>query len=430
MTESTHPKPGAPVNSAGHEHAAPSIKALPSQFGRIDEDGSVWLITADGERQIGSWHAGDRDEGLAHFARRFDDFVTEVELLEARLATGASEPKKTKSAAQHLIEALPTATVIGDVAAVEKRLHAIMSGADKAAEKAQHKREEHRAKLIERKEELCVEAEDLAANATQWKSAGDRLREMFDEWKAIRGIDRKTDDALWKRFSKARDAFNRRRGAHFAELDRERVSAKTRKEELADKAESLATSTDWGATAAAFRDLMKEWKAAGRAPREADDALWKRFKSAQDSFFAARNAAASERDAEFEENATVKEDLLKAAESLDPSKDLDAARAGLRTLQEKWESAGRVPRERMHDLESRFKAIESRIREAVDSQWRRSDPEAEARAAQFRERVQQFEEQAEKAEAAGRKKDAEKARASAQQWREWADAAENAVSSR
>lgn len=430
------PKSVTPGDAAASAHHAPHVHPVahpsndPHEFGRIDDDGTVWLITPDGERAIGSWHAGDREEGLAHFARRFDDLVTEVELLEARLHTGAGDPRKTREAAQHLAEALRTAAVIGDVTALARRIEDVAAGAAEAAAHAREAKEAERARLIERKEGLCAEAEEIAAHSTQWKAAGDRLREIFDEWKTIRGIDRKTDDALWKRFSKARDSFNRRRGSHFAELDRERAAAKGRKESIVTRAEELATSTDWGPTAGAFRDLMAEWKASGRAPKEADDALWRRFKAAQDTFFAARNAAASERDAEYGENAAAKEKLLEEAEGLDPSKDLEAARAELRSLQERWEAIGRVPRERVQELEGRFRAIENRIRDAVDSQWRRTDPEAEARAAQFRERVRQFEEQAEKAEAAGRKKDAEKARQQARQWAEWAAAAEGALSSR
>ena len=62
---------------------------------------------------------------------------------------------------------------------------------------------------------------------TQWKTAGDRLRMILDEWKTISGLDRKTDDALWKRYSAARETFNRRRGSHFADLDRERAGRPT-----------------------------------------------------------------------------------------------------------------------------------------------------------------------------------------------------------
>ncbi|WP_040791174.1 DUF349 domain-containing protein [Nocardia paucivorans] len=428
-----HPKPHAvnPGQADRHPHAVvvPNVTD-PSKWGRVDEDGTVWLKTSEGERIVGSWQAGDAAEGLAHFGRRFDDLATEVALLEARLAAG-TDARKTKTAALALAESLPTAAVVGDVESLAARLRAIAEHSDEAAAQAREEKERARHENTERKEALAAEAERIAAESTQWKAAGDRLREILEEWKTIRGVDRKVDDALWRRYSKAREAFNRRRGAHFAELDRERAAAKARKEELCRRAEELSDSTDWVGTAATFRELLTEWKNAGRAPREADEALWRRFKSAQDVFFAARNAAASEREAEFEENAAAKEELLdRYAPHINPDTDLDGARTLLRELQEQWESIGKVPRERMHELEGRLRAIEKRVREAVDAQWRRTDPEALARAAQFRERVTQFEEQAAKAEAAGRTRDAEKAWEQARQWREWAEAAEGAVSNR
>ena len=158
-----------------------------------------------------------------------------------------------------------------------------------AGERAKEAKAARRAEAIARKEALATEAEDLAENSTDWKVAGDRIRDILEEWRTIRGIDRKTDDALWKRYSRARDSFNRRRGSHFAGLDRGRAAAKKEKEDLVARAEALKESTDWNETARAFRDLMKEWKAAGRAPREVDDKLWEQFRAAQDHFFDARN---------------------------------------------------------------------------------------------------------------------------------------------
>ncbi|MBY8860068.1 DUF349 domain-containing protein [Nocardia sp. CA2R105] len=431
------PKPHAIKHAPGasQEHPHPVVVPTvsdPSRWGRVDEDGTAWVKTAEGERQIGSWQAGDATEGLAHFGRRFDDLATEVGLLEARLAAG-TDARKTKTAALALAESLPTAAVIGDVDGLARRLQAIAEHSDEAAAQAREEKERSRHEQTERKENLCAEAEQIANDSTQWKAAGDRLREILDEWKTIRGVDRKVDDALWRRFSKAREAFNRRRGAHFAELDRERAAAKSRKEELCVRAEELSASTDWAGTASVFRDLLTDWKAAGRAPREADDQLWRRFKSAQDVFFGARNAAASERDAEFEENATAKLELLSSFEhriAAHLESDLDGARTELRHLQDKWDEIGKVPRERMQELEGRLRGIEKQVRDAADTQWRRSDPEAVARAAQFRERVAQFEEQAAKAQAAGRTRDADKALEQAQQWREWAEAAEGAVTRR
>ena len=415
------PRPGRP---------APAVAAPPSsdphRFGRVDPDGTVWLITGSGERVIGSWQAGDTEAAFAHFGLRFDDLHTEVALMESRLKSGTGDARKIKAAAAALAESLPEAHVLGDVDALAARLTAIVEHADSAAAADKAKREEFRAAQTARKEALAVEAEELATTATQWKAAGDRLREILEEWRTISGLDRKVDDALWKRYSAARETFNRRRGSHFAELDRDRAGARQAKEALCERAEELANSTDWGPTGAAFRDLLTEWKAAGRAAKDVDDALWQRFKAAQDTFFSARNAASAERDSEFRANAQAKEALLVEAEKLDTS-DLEAARAALRTIGDKWDAIGKVPRERSADLERRLRAVEKKIRDAPSHGV---DPEAQARADQFRTRAEQFERQAEKAEAAGRTKDAEEARASAEQWRQWAEAAADALGKR
>jgi uncharacterized protein DUF349 len=138
----------------------------------------------------------------------------------------------------------------------------------------------------------------------------------------------------------------------------------------------------------------------------------------------------NERDAEFAANAKRKEELLAEAASIDPSADLDGARAALHRLQDAWDQVGKVPRERVRELEGKLRAVEEKVRQAADARWRRTDPEAEARAAQFRERVEQFETQASKARAAGDRRRAEQAEAQAAQWREWLAAAEQAVASR
>ncbi len=421
------PRPVSPGPRPTPYAAAAHPASDPHRFGRVDDDGTVWLISSAGERVVGSWQAGDREAAFAHFGRRFDDLSTEITLMEERLASGSGDARKIRANASALAETLPTATVLGDVDALSARLASLLEHAEATIAEGRSKREEHRAEQTARKEALAAEAEDLGANSTQWKAAGDRLRAILDEWKTIGGLDRKVDDALWKRYSAARDAFNQRRGAHFAELDRERSGVRQSKERLCERAEELSDSTDWTATSAEFRKLLTEWKAAGRATREVDDALWRRFKAAQDCFFTARNAATAEKDAELHTNATAKEALLAEAEKIDTS-NLDAARAALRSIADKWDAIGRVPRERSAELERRLRAIEKRVRDAGEADW--SDPQAQARAEQFRVRAEQYEQQAQKAAAAGRTKDADEARANAEQWRQWADAAAEALTRR
>ncbi len=421
------PVPVAPATTAP---PVPMASSHPEKWGRVDPDGTVYVKTADGERAVGSWQAGTPDEGLAHYARRFDDVRTEVELLEARLAAGSGDPKHSLTSIKHVKESLTDAALVGDLAALGAKVDHVLAHAQQAIESVKHARDEARQHAVARKQELVVEVEKIAEESTQWKVAGDRLRTILDEWKTIKGVDRKTDDTLWKRFSKARDTFNRRRGSHFADLDRQRATAKERKQELVRLAEEIAESDDWGPTATRYKDLMVEWKAAGRAPKEADDTLWQQFRAAQDKFFSRRSAVFNERDAELVENAKLKEALIAEAEKIKTSGDLDAARAQLHRIQERWDEIGKVPRERIRELEGKLRTVEERVRNAADAQWRKTDPEAEARAAQFRERVEQFEAQAAKARASGDKRRAEQAEAQAAQWREWLAAAENAVASR
>ena len=412
--------------------AAPLIsRSDPGKWGRVDESGNVYVTTGDGERLVGSWQAGTPEEGLAHYGVRFDDLATEVELLETRLKAHPDEAQNIRETAVQLREGLPTAAVVGDLDGLDRRLGEIIRESEEAGEQVKAEREQRRAKAIARKEELATEAEDIGEKSTEWKAAGDRLRDILTEWKSIRGIDRKTDDALWKRYSRARDAFNRRRGSHFAELDRGRAAARRAKEALVERAEALKDSTDWNETARAFRDLMTEWKAAGRAPRDVDDKLWAAFKAAQDHFFEARNALNEERDREFEENASRKDALLSEYDpQIQPDRDLEGARAKLRELQEKWEEIGFVPRGRIREFEDKIGAVERRVSDAADDQWRRTDPAAQARAAQFEEKVRDFTVQAETAEARGDAKKAEKLRAQAAQWSEWAAAARAAIEER
>ncbi|WP_207567911.1 DUF349 domain-containing protein, partial [Mycolicibacter algericus] len=424
------PRPGPRSGARPAPVVTGPPSADPHRFGRVDDDGTVWLVTAAGERQIGSWQAGDPEAAFAHFGRRFDDLSTEVALLEERLVSGSGDARKIKASAAALAESLPTANVLGDIDALAARVTAVGERADAVAAANRAQRDEQRAAATARKEALAAEAEELAANSTQWKAAGDRLRAILEEWRTITGLDRKTDDALWKRYAAARDGFNRRRGSHFADLDRGRAGAREDKERLCKRAEELAGSTDWAATSAAFRELLTTWKAAGRTTKDADEALWQRFKAAQDTFFSARNAANAERDAELVANATAKEALLADAERIDPTNQ-NAARSALRSIVNKWDEIGKVPRERSADLERRLRAVEKKIRDAgAAADAAGVDPEAQARAAQFRTRAEQFERQAEKAQAAGRDKEAAEASASAEQWRQWAQAAEQALNRR
>ncbi|KOG61117.1 DNA repair protein [Streptomyces griseoflavus] len=380
-------------------------------WGRVDETGTVYVRTADGEQVVGSWQAGTPEEALAYFERKYEGLVVEIGLLERRVKTTDLSAKDAMAAIGHLRQQVDEHHAVGDLDALRKRLDQLVADVEARREerKAQKARQSDEARQA--KEKLVAEAEELAASE-QWRAAGERLRALVDSWKSLPRLDRKSDDELWHRFSHARSAFSKRRKAHFASLDAQREEARKTKERLVAEAEALSGSTDWGPTAARYRELMADWKAAGRAQREHEDDLWNRFRGAQDIFFQARSEVFAERDAEQRENLTLKEELVAEAEKLLPVQDLKAARAAFRSINERWEAIGHVPRDARPKIEGRMHAVERAIQESEEAEWRRTNPEARARAAgltgQLQDAVDKLQKQIDAARAAGNDAKADK----------------------
>ncbi|WP_419993436.1 DUF349 domain-containing protein [Streptomyces boninensis] len=373
-------------------------------WGRVDETGTVYVRTADGEREVGSWQAGGPEEALAYFKRKYDGLVVEIGLLERRVQTTDLSAKDAMTAIEHLREQVTDAHAVGDLDALGKRLDKLVGDVDARREERKAAKARATEEARGSKEALVAEAEELA-QSEQWRAAGERLRALVDTWKGLPRLDRKSDDELWHRFSHARSAFSKRRKAHFAALDAQREEARQRKEKLVTEAEALSGSREWGPTAARYRELMADWKAAGRAQREHEDDLWTRFRGAQDIFFQARSEVFAERDTEQRENLTRKEELVVEAEKLLPVTDLKGARAAFRQINERWEAIGHVPRDARPKIEGRMHAVERAIQEAEEAEWRRTNPEARARATglagQLQDAVEKLQKQIEAARASG-----------------------------
>ncbi len=418
-------------------HYAPDARSGPGDavlsWGRVAEDGVVYVRTADGERRVGAWAAGSPDEALAYYQSTFDGLKAEVDLVAHRLQTGgpsALSPKDALDKIAKLREQVVSANAIGDLEGLATRLDSLAKVAKqrRAENKAANEKLQRQAR--DAKEALAVEAERLA-QSNDWRAAGNRLEALLKMWKAAPRLDGDSDDELWFRMSQARSLFAKRRKHYFAELDAQRAEIRFHKERLIAEAESLSDSRAWNSTAARFRDLMNEWKAAGRVQREIEDDLWKRFKAAMDTFFQARNAVLDERSGAERENLVAKEALAVEAEALLPITDHRAARTVLRSINERWEAIGNVPRDARQRIEGRLHTVERAISdaEATELSWR--DPEKRARAEatveQLRAAIAKLEAQEEKARAAGWEEKAAEAEAAIALRQEWLAEAEKAL---
>jgi hypothetical protein len=375
----------SPAALAGrlHGNAAPK----PSEHGRVDASGTVFVRTVDGEREVGSYPGASHAEALGYFTRKYDELLASADLLLQRVTHTDLPAREGSEGLAKLREQVTDARVVGDLAALDARIAQIATAVEtkKATESVERSaaREAGKAK----REALVLEVERIAGQPEakiQWKTSGTRMRALLDEWKSLQRtgpkLDKESETALWQRFSAARNSFDKARRVYFAQLEDTQSEARSVKEQLVKEAEVLATSTDWSSTATAFKRLMDRWREAGRTSRTDDDALWARFKTAQDSFFNAKDELVAAENEEFKANLVVKQALLAEAEAILPVTDIEASKATLRVIQDKWERAGKVPRADMERVEKGMRRVEEAIRDNDEKRWTRSNPEAAARA--------------------------------------------------
>jgi hypothetical protein len=424
--------------AASQISAASALIGDPSKFGRVAEDGTVYVITPEGERAVGSYPGKSNEEALAYFVRKFEALASEVALLSSRIKSGALLPEDAMAATAKLREQVATLNGVGDLkmlaAAVDQipslvESHKEVYLAKKAAD--DQARELKRKEAAEHKEKLVAEAESLALSES-WKVAGERLKVLLDEWKAAARLDKKSDAELWKRFSSARNKFDKRRRTYFAQLESQGQVVASAKSAIVAEAKALADSKDWIATANRFKELMESWKAAGRGKKSTDTKLWEEFKAAQDQFFTAKKADLERRQGSMVANLAKREELIPAFEALLPITDLKAARKSFNELMEKWERIGITDRAKRAALEARIQKIEDEISALQGEEARRSDPTAIAHAksvvAGLEEAIAGYQKAAAKAEAAGDTKKAAAAREAIAARQSWLDEAKKGLS--
>ena len=419
------------VTAASEETTASTIPAseLPEHpFARIGEDGTVYVKDGDEERVIGGFPEGIPASPYALYERRYADLEATIKLFEDRMAQ--LSPRDIDQTLATLREQVASPNVVGDIPALRARVEAAAKAAEERKEIAREERKAAKAQALADRTAVVERAEAIVAQdpaKTHWKQSGQTLRDLLEEWKTLqrRGprLEKTVEDELWKRFSSARTQFDRHRRQFFSQLDQAQSEAKRIKEALIAEAEALSSSVDWSRTSSAYRELMNRWKAAPRASRKEDDALWARFRAAQQVFFDARRAKDEATDAEYRENLAAKEAILVDAEEILPVKDIERAKAQLRHIQDRWEEVGRVPSSDLHRIEGRLRAVEAAVREAEEKEWRRTNPETRARAAgmvgQLEEQIAQLERSLSEAEAKGDDKAARNVREALETKRAW-----------
>lgn len=383
-----------------------------NKFGRVDAENNVFVIDGS-ERKVGQYPGVPADEALAYFVRKFEDIAAQVRILEQRVANKVDSHGMKKMAAK-LAEELKEPAVVGDIADLRRRIGNLDEKIAALVSEKHEATKEATAEALASRVKIAVRAEEIAnqeAAKTQWKTSGAEMTKLFEQWQELQKsgpkVAKSEADAIWKRFSSARTRFETAKRGYFAGLDASNKQTKAKKTSIVEQAEALAAkgSDD----IAAYRKLLDEWKNSGRTPGKSDDALWLRFKAAGDTIFAKKTETAVVENAEQEKNLAVKLEILKDAASIDPEKDLAGAKKALQSIQQRWEKAGRVPKDKLRETEDKLRAIEAKVRKVEEDEWRKTDPAAIERSnsvtAQLEDSIKKLEAALEKATAS---KDAKK----------------------
>lgn len=358
-----------------------------NEWGRVDETGTVFVREAEGERAVGQYPDGTPEEALAYFTRKYHELAGQVTLLEQRVKNGAPAADVTK-AISTLNESIATANAVGDLAALSVRVEALGGSVTKLTEKQSEEAKLALGEAIAARTALVVEAETLAAAdpaKAQWKQVTAQIDDIFGRWKAHQAdgprLPKAEANDLWKRFRAARSTIDTHRRAFFAELDTTHKQARADKQVLVDEAEALVAQ---GADAIpSYRRLLDRWKAAGRAGKKFDDALWAKFKQAGDVLYAAKSEVDAQDNVEFTANWELKKALLDEAEPLLTATDRTQAKKTLLSIQKHWDEVGKVPREKIKVAEERLRKIETAVRKLDEDHWNKSNPERQERSEGF-----------------------------------------------
>ncbi|MEJ6554273.1 DUF349 domain-containing protein [Microbacterium esteraromaticum] len=437
----TPPVPGPPVPAPPRKPmpaAAPAASSAPvvapiasdaAEWGRVTEDGTVEVREGETWRPVGQYPDGTADEALAYFARKYDDLAVKLGTLETRAQNGGASASDLTKQATHLRGEATDAAAVGDLVSLRERIETLLASLAEATAKESAAAKEALDAAIAERTQIVEKAEAIAArdlSKVQWKQVTTEMTELFDSWQAHQQnaprLPKGVAQQLWKRFRDARSTVDKARRAFFSELDDAHRAARDAKARLVERAEALAPRGVDGIPA--YRDLLDDWKASGRAGRKADDALWARFKAAGDALYAARAEQAAAEEADSAPKIEAREALLEEAKAVADEPNLKRARALLTRIQRQWDEVGRIfPREKERALDDRMRSIEQALKSREDVDWKKNNPETKARvgdmSSQLLEAIDKLEAELAAAEKSGDKraiKEATEALAARRSW--------------
>lgn len=212
--------------------------------------------------------------------------------------------------------------------------------------------------LIEKAREISETPSDTIK---QWQDKTNALNELFKIWKSVGPAPRKVNDEVWGQFKEVLDGFFGQKSEFFNKIKEQQLHNYNLKLDLCLQAEALMNSSDWKSATRDLIALQKEWKQIGPVPRKHSDKIWKRFRTACDHFFKAKEEFFSTIHDREGENLKLKEELIRQVEEHPYTDNKNENLRVIKDFQRKWVEIGYVPIKEKDRLQNEF-------RKAVDKQ--------------------------------------------------------------
>ena len=395
--------------------------------GRVDEGNNVYVFDNGAERKVGQYPGVTMAEALAYFERKFSELEANVRILEQRVK-GKADAASISKAAQKLSLDLTEPAAVGNIQELRDRVSKVTPSIEQMKKDKIAESDKAVTDTLALRRDIAAKAQALAdkdPQKTQWKASSAQMAELFEKWqqsqKSAPKIPRRDSEPIWKSFSQARTKFESNKRAFFSALSAESKNVRAKKTALVSQAEALVAK---GADSASeYRKLLDQWKLAGRSQGTQDDQLWDRFKAAGDSIYTVRKEVLAKESVEFKANYEAKLLIISEAERLDPVANLAEAKKQLLLIQNRYEKAGKVPKDKIRETDDRMRAVEKKIKDAEQENWRKSDPAAIERTsgvlAQLEHSITKLEQELRAAEAANDSAKIQKAKEALEARKSW-----------
>ncbi|MDR0295183.1 MAG: DUF349 domain-containing protein [Prevotellaceae bacterium] len=247
---------------------------------------------------------------------------------------------------------------------------------------------EEQKKNLETKRALCEKAEEIA-NADpkenkDWNERSKEMEELQKLWRTVGFATKKENTRIFERFRTACDKFYITKRDFYGQFKSGMLDNLKKKIALCEQAESMVNSDDWRKTTDRLINLQKQWKEIGAVPRKQSNAVWKRFRTACDTFFNHKTKHFSGIENEHGDNLKRKQALIAEIEafvtSVNPAENLDA----LQSFQRRWTEIGFVPFKEKDKLQTAYRA-------ALDKQFQSFKvSDSEKKLIRFKNRVNEM----------------------------------------